>query len=111
MRAPNSGTRIVILLVIRSSRLSNPVSYTPEREKVPLLDERVLTRARIQAPLYGDVQAARCAMLNAVHQRDSQGTTMPMQTVNSAQLMCSFGTSPSSLVILPTNRVECENQF
>lgn len=36
---------------------------------------------------------------------------MPMQTVNGAQLMCSFGTAPSSLVVLPTNRVQCEHQF
>lgn len=36
---------------------------------------------------------------------------MPMQVVNGAQLMCSFGTAPSNLVVLPTNRVECENQF
>jgi hypothetical protein len=36
---------------------------------------------------------------------------MPMQVVNSAQLMCSFGTSPSSLVVLPIHRAQCENQF
>jgi hypothetical protein len=36
---------------------------------------------------------------------------MPMQVVNGAQLMCSFGTSPSSLVVLPTNRVVTENQY
>lgn len=35
---------------------------------------------------------------------------MPLQVVNGAQLMCSFGTSPSSLVVLPTNRVVTENQ-
>jgi len=35
---------------------------------------------------------------------------MPMQVVNSAQLMCSFGVAPSSLVVLPTNRVLCSNQ-
>jgi hypothetical protein len=28
-----------------------------------------------------------------------------VQVVNGAQLMCSFGTSPSSLVVLPVNRV------
>src|SRR6516225_12382262 len=36
---------------------------------------------------------------------------MPMQVVNGAQLMCSFGAAPSSLVVLPTNRVQVENQF
>ena len=36
---------------------------------------------------------------------------MPMQVVNTATLMCSFGTSPSNLVVLPTNRVLCGNQF
>jgi hypothetical protein len=36
---------------------------------------------------------------------------MPMQVVNSAQLMCSFGTTPSSLVVLPTNREQVEHQF
>ena len=36
---------------------------------------------------------------------------MPMQVVNSATLMCSFGTTPSSLVVLPTNRVMCGNQY
>jgi Domain of unknown function (DUF4280) len=35
---------------------------------------------------------------------------MPMQVVNGAQLMCSFGTSPSNLVVLPVNRVLCNNQ-
>jgi len=29
---------------------------------------------------------------------------MPLQTVNGAQLMCSFGTSPSSLTVLPINQ-------
>src|SRR5258708_10402436 len=36
---------------------------------------------------------------------------MPMQVVNSATLMCSFGTTPSSLVVLPTNRVMCGSQY
>ena len=36
---------------------------------------------------------------------------MPMQVVNSATLMCSFGTTPSSLVVLPNHRVMCGNQF
>jgi hypothetical protein len=35
---------------------------------------------------------------------------MPQQVVNSAQLACTFGSSPSSLVVLPINRVLCENQ-
>jgi hypothetical protein len=30
---------------------------------------------------------------------------MPMQVVNGAQLVCSFGTAPSNLVVLPVNRV------
>ena len=36
---------------------------------------------------------------------------MPMQVVNSATLMCSFGTSPSNLVVLPNHRVKCGDQF
>src|SRR5271168_1142183 len=36
---------------------------------------------------------------------------MPMHVVNSAQLTCSFGTSPSSLVVLPVHKEEIENQF
>jgi hypothetical protein len=36
---------------------------------------------------------------------------MPMQVVNTATLTCSFGTTPSSLVVLPTNRVLCGSQF
>src|SRR5258708_38146533 len=36
---------------------------------------------------------------------------MPMQVVNSATLMCWFGTTPSSLVVLPTNRVMCGSQY
>ena len=36
---------------------------------------------------------------------------MPMHVVNSAQLTCSFGTSPSSLVVLPVHQEEIENQF
>jgi hypothetical protein len=35
---------------------------------------------------------------------------MPMQVVNTAQLMCSFGMAPSNLVVLPVNRVLCGNQ-
>jgi hypothetical protein len=35
---------------------------------------------------------------------------MPMQVVNGAQLMCSFGSSPSSLVVLPLNRTVVDNQ-
>ena len=35
---------------------------------------------------------------------------MPLQVVNGAQLMCSFGMAPSSLVVLPVNRVLSGNQ-
>jgi hypothetical protein len=35
---------------------------------------------------------------------------MPMQVVNGAQLACSFGTTPSSLVVLPLNRDQTEYQ-
>ena len=35
---------------------------------------------------------------------------MPIQVVNGAQLMCTFGTSPSNLVVLPLNQVLSENQ-
>ena len=35
---------------------------------------------------------------------------MPMQVVNSAQLMCSMGMAPSALVVLPVNRVMSGNQ-
>src|SRR5664279_3554738 len=35
---------------------------------------------------------------------------MPIQVVNGAQMMCSFGTTPSSLVVLPVNRVNSSNQ-
>ena len=35
---------------------------------------------------------------------------MPMQVVNSAQLMCSMGMAPSALVVLPLNRVMSGNQ-
>jgi hypothetical protein len=35
---------------------------------------------------------------------------MPIQVVNGAQLICSFGAAPSSLVVLPANRVLCGNQ-
>jgi hypothetical protein len=32
---------------------------------------------------------------------------MGIQTVNTAQLACSFGTTPSALAVLPTNKVMC----
>ena len=35
---------------------------------------------------------------------------MPIQVVNSAQLMCTFGLAPSALVVLPLNRVLSGNQ-
>ena len=35
---------------------------------------------------------------------------MPMQVVNTAQLMCSMGMAPSPLVVLPLNRVFSGNQ-
>ena len=35
---------------------------------------------------------------------------MPLQVVNGAQLMCSFGAAPSTFVVLPTNMVLAENQ-
>ena len=35
---------------------------------------------------------------------------MPMQVVNTAQLMCSMGMAPSPLVVLPLNRVLSGNQ-
>ena len=35
---------------------------------------------------------------------------MPLQVVNSAQLMCSMGMAPSALVVLPLNRVFSGNQ-
>src|SRR3954468_8084324 len=35
---------------------------------------------------------------------------MPMQVVNTAQLMCSMGMAPSALVVLPLNRVMSGNQ-
>ena len=35
---------------------------------------------------------------------------MPMQVVNTAQLMCSQGMAPSALVVLPLNRVMSGNQ-
>ena len=35
---------------------------------------------------------------------------MPVQVVNSAQLMCTFGLAPSALVVLPLNRVLSGNQ-
>jgi len=36
--------------------------------------------------------------------------TMGMQVCNGASLMCSFGVAPSSLVVLPLNRVMSGNQ-
>jgi hypothetical protein len=36
---------------------------------------------------------------------------MPIQVVNGAQLACSFGMAPSSLVVLPTNRVQSGEQL
>lgn len=36
---------------------------------------------------------------------------MPKQVVNSAELKCSFGSSPSSLVVLPKNQVQSQNQY
>jgi hypothetical protein len=35
---------------------------------------------------------------------------MPMQVVNGAILACTFGAAPSNLVVLPTNRVQCQYQ-
>jgi hypothetical protein len=35
---------------------------------------------------------------------------MSSQVVNGAQLMCSFGVAPSSLVITPQNKVQAEHQ-
>lgn len=35
---------------------------------------------------------------------------MPVQVVNSAQLMCTFGLAPTALVVLPINRVMSGNQ-
>lgn len=35
---------------------------------------------------------------------------MPMQVVNTAQLMCTFGLAPSALVVLPINKVMSGNQ-
>jgi hypothetical protein len=35
---------------------------------------------------------------------------MPMQVVNTAQLMCSMGMAPSALVVIPINRVMSGNQ-
>ncbi|MBT9489202.1 MAG: DUF4280 domain-containing protein [Rubrivivax sp.] len=35
---------------------------------------------------------------------------MPLQVVNSAQLMCSMGAAPSALVVLPLNKVMSGNQ-
>jgi hypothetical protein len=35
---------------------------------------------------------------------------MPMQVVNGAQLSCAFGTSPSSLTVLPAGRPICNSQ-
>ena len=35
---------------------------------------------------------------------------MPLQVVNTATLACSFGTSPSKLVVTPEKRIFCGNQ-
>ncbi len=35
---------------------------------------------------------------------------MPLQVVNGAELACTFGSSPSSLVVLPLNRTRASNQ-
>jgi hypothetical protein len=35
---------------------------------------------------------------------------MPLQVVNGAQLMCSFGSSPSTLTVPPINRTVVDNQ-
>ena len=35
---------------------------------------------------------------------------MPLHTVNGAQLACSFGTSPSSLMVLPSNQISTSGQ-
>ncbi len=35
---------------------------------------------------------------------------MPIQVVNGASLMCTFGVAPSSLVVLPVNKVMSGNQ-
>jgi hypothetical protein len=35
---------------------------------------------------------------------------MPIQVVNGAQLMCSFGVAPSTFVVLPLNKVMSGNQ-
>ncbi len=35
---------------------------------------------------------------------------MPMQVVNTAQLMCTFGAAPSVFTVLPINKVMCGNQ-
>jgi len=35
---------------------------------------------------------------------------MPLQVVNGAQLMCSFGSSPSTLTVLPANRTDVAHQ-
>jgi len=36
---------------------------------------------------------------------------MPQQVIHGAQLLCTFGTAPSALVVLPVNRVKCSNVF
>ena len=36
---------------------------------------------------------------------------MPNQVAMTATLMCSFGTTPSQLLVLPKNRVMAQNQF
>jgi hypothetical protein len=36
---------------------------------------------------------------------------MPLQVVNTAKLVCTFGSVPSLLTVLPVHRELCENQF
>jgi hypothetical protein len=36
---------------------------------------------------------------------------MSMQVVNGAQLQCSFGAAPSTLIVAPVNREKVANQF
>jgi hypothetical protein len=35
---------------------------------------------------------------------------MPMQTINTAMLTCTFGAAPSTFTVTPQNKVECTNQ-
>jgi hypothetical protein len=36
---------------------------------------------------------------------------MPIQVVNGAQLVCTFGSAPSIFQVLPVHRVRCQNQW